>query len=71
MSLVQEKNRWRLPRPCRRERESDLASPTGWRVHQLLDDVDDFLDGAVVRLQVFFQFFYPVREFSVCGQRLT
>jgi len=33
--------------------------------------VDDFLDFAIVRLQVFFQFIDPLGEFLICSQRLA
>jgi hypothetical protein len=48
------------------EREPDLISAVSCRVHQSVDDVDDFLDIAVVGRQVFFQFFYSVSESFVC-----
>ena len=43
----------------------------GRRVHQLLDHVDDFLDGAIVRRQMLLQFFDPGGEFLVRGQHLA
>ena len=51
--------------------ETDLVSAAGWRVGQSLEDFDDFLNFAVVRLQVFFQFLDSGGDLFVCGQHLS